>query len=78
MRRSRRLSGISCTFWSRQGEQHFVIEERLVLPALADDDAEWAEATRRVREEHGEIRAGAASLARGSVGSRARAGWASC
>ena len=41
-----------------------MIEERLVLPALADDDAEWAEATRRVREEHGEIRAGAASLAR--------------
>jgi len=52
------------SFWSRQGEQHFVIEERLVLPALADADAEWAEATRRVREEHGEIRAGAASLAR--------------
>ena len=50
-------------FWSRQGEQHFAIEERLVLPALPDDDAEWAEATRRVREEHREIRAGAASLA---------------
>ena len=50
-------------FWSRQGEQHFVIEERLLLPALPDDDAEWAEATRRVRAEHREIRAGAASLA---------------
>jgi len=54
------------SFWSRQGERHFVIEERLVLPALSDDDAEWAAATRRVREEHGEIRAGAASLARTS------------
>ena len=50
-------------FWGRHGEQHFVIEERLVLPALPDDDAEWAEATRRVRAEHREIRAGAASLA---------------
>ena len=50
-------------FWSRHGEQHFVIEERLVLPALPDDDAEWAEATRQVRAEHREIRAGAASLA---------------
>ena len=50
-------------FWRRQGEQHFVIEERLVLPALPDEDAEWAEATGRVRAEHAEIRAGAASLA---------------
>lgn len=56
-------------FWSRHGERHFVIEERLVLPALPDDDADWAEATRRVREEHREIRTRAASLARAaSVG----------
>jgi hypothetical protein len=62
-------------FWRRQGEQHFVIEERLVLPASPDDDAEWAEATRRVREEHGEIRAGAGSLARASsVGAARRLG----
>ena len=60
-------------FWSRQGEQHFVIEERLVLPALPDVDAEWAEATRRVRVEHREIRAGAASLADASSVHRARA-----
>ena len=51
-------------FWRRQGEQHFVIEERLVLPALPDDDAEWAQATRRVSEEHAEIRTRAATLAR--------------
>ena len=37
-----------------------MIEERLVLPALPDDDADWTEATRRVRAEHREIRAGAA------------------
>ena len=62
-------------FWSRQGEQHFVIEERLVLPALPDDDPEWAEATRRVREEHAEIRTRAASLARApSVPSARRLG----
>jgi hypothetical protein len=28
-------------FWRRQGEHHFVIEERLVLPALSHDDAGW-------------------------------------
>ena len=50
-------------FWGRHGEQHFAIEERLLLPALPDDDAEWAEATRRVHAEHREIRAGASSLA---------------
>jgi Hemerythrin HHE cation binding domain len=50
-------------FWTRQGEQHFAIEERLVLPALPDDDADWTEATRRVRAEHRKIQAGAASLA---------------
>ena len=59
-------------FWSRQGEQHFVIEERLVLPALPDDDAEWAEATQRVRAEHREIRVGAAALADASSVAAAR------
>jgi hemerythrin-like domain-containing protein len=49
-------------FWSRQGEHHFATEERLVLPALPDNDAEWAEATRRVREDHAEIRTRAAAL----------------
>ena len=53
-------------FFDRQGEQHFVTEERLVLPVLPDDDAEWAEATRQVRAEHREIRASAASLAEAS------------
>jgi hemerythrin-like domain-containing protein len=57
-------AGHFLAFWRRQGEHHFVIEERLVLPALSHDDAEWAEATQRVREEHAEIRARAAELAR--------------
>ena len=51
-------------FWSYQGERHFAIEEQLVLPALPDDDAGWAQAVRRVRDEHGEIRTRAAALAR--------------
>ena len=64
--------GYFLDFWRRQGEQHFVIEERLVLPALPDEDAEWAEATRRVRAEHREIRAGAASVAEGPSALAAR------
>jgi hypothetical protein len=39
-----------------------VVEERLLLPALSEDDAEWAAATRRVRDEHAEIRSRAAAL----------------
>jgi hypothetical protein len=35
-----------------------------VLPALPDDDVESAKATRRVREEHAEIRTRAAALPR--------------
>jgi len=57
-------TGRFLAFWRRQGEHHFVIEERLVLPALSHDDVEWAEATQRVREDHAEIRARAAELAR--------------
>ena len=51
-------------FWGQQGERHFAIEEQLVLPALSEDDAGWAQAARRVRDEHGEIRTRAAELAR--------------
>ena len=52
-----------------------MIEERLVLPALSDDDASWAEATRRVRDEHGEIRTRAAALPHApSVGAARRLG----
>jgi hemerythrin-like domain-containing protein len=58
--------------WRRQGEHHFAIEERLVLPALSHDDAEWAEAIQRVREEHAEIRARAAELTRAPSVLRAR------
>ena len=51
-------------FWTRQGEGHFATEEQLVLPALPEEDAAWAQATRRVRDEHGEIRTRAAELTR--------------
>jgi hemerythrin-like domain-containing protein len=58
------------SFWARHEERHFVIEERLLLPALSELDAEWATATRRVREEHAEIRNRAAALPRApSLGS---------
>jgi hypothetical protein len=53
-------------FWDRQGEHHFVVEERFVLPALPDDDVEWAAATRRVRDEHAEIRNRVSALPGGS------------
>jgi hypothetical protein len=39
-------------FWNRHGRRHFAIEEELVLPALADDEA-WAAAEERIRREHG-------------------------
>jgi hemerythrin-like domain-containing protein len=50
------------SFWGRHEERHFVVEERLLLPALSEDDPEWAAATRRVRDEHAEIRSRAAAL----------------
>ena len=49
-------------FWDRQGEHHFLIEERLVLLTMPDDDVEWAAATGRVRDEHAEIRNRASAL----------------
>jgi hypothetical protein len=64
-------------FWNRQGEHHFVIEERLVLPALSDDDARWAEASRRVRDEH-RGSGPAPQLCLTLRQSRPRAGWVSC
>ena len=39
-------------FWEPRGRRHFEIEERLILPALPQTDAEWREATARVRDEH--------------------------
>jgi hemerythrin-like domain-containing protein len=68
--RLRRVNGETLTeaiehflsFWTRHEERHFVIEERLLLPAVPEDDGDWTAATRRVREEHGEIRNRAAAL----------------
>jgi hypothetical protein len=50
-------------FFDREGRRHFGIEERLLLPALPADDAEWAACAARVRDDHATIRAGAGALA---------------
>jgi hypothetical protein len=52
-------------FWEPRGRRHFDIEERLLLPALPETDADWAAAAARVREEHARIRAGVDALAIG-------------
>jgi len=51
------------TFFRDHGSPHFAIEEQLVLPALPSDDAEWADATRRVLDDHAAIRAAAETVA---------------
>jgi hemerythrin-like domain-containing protein len=49
-------------FWHQAGQRHFEIEERLLLPAISRDDAEWADAAGRVEREHEQIRAAASEL----------------
>ena len=46
-------------FFASEGERHFAIEERLLLPALPAGDPEWAAAVARVRGDHTAIRAAA-------------------
>jgi hemerythrin-like domain-containing protein len=48
-------------FFEREGRRHFTIEEELLLPSLPADMPEWAEATRRIRDDHEAIRAAADS-----------------
>jgi hemerythrin-like domain-containing protein len=48
-------------FW-RHGQVHFEIEERLILPALPGDDAEWTAGIERVAREHAAIRRRATEL----------------
>jgi hypothetical protein len=55
-------------FWDPRGCRHFAIEERLILPALAQTDDDWREATARVRDEHARIRAAVDGLATGAGG----------
>lgn len=43
-------------FWEPRGRRHFEIEERALLAAIDDTDAEWRTAVQRVREEHDRIR----------------------
>jgi hemerythrin-like domain-containing protein len=48
-------------FFDDEGRRHFEIEEELILPALPDDDGDWADAVQRVREDHAAIREAAES-----------------
>jgi hemerythrin-like domain-containing protein len=49
-------------FWAEhERRRHFEIEEELLLPAL-EGDADWDDMARRVRFEHGQIRAAAEAL----------------
>jgi hemerythrin-like domain-containing protein len=50
-------------FWHPRGRRHFEIEERLLLPAVPQSDADWVAAAVRVRDEHAQIRAAVESLA---------------
>jgi hemerythrin-like domain-containing protein len=54
-------------FWQARGRRHFEIEERLILPALPQADADWREATARVRDEHARIRAAVDALGGGGA-----------
>jgi hemerythrin-like domain-containing protein len=49
-------------FFEWEAQRHFAIEEEHVLPALSQDDEEWAAGVRRVLDDHAAIRAHAASL----------------
>jgi hemerythrin HHE cation binding domain-containing protein len=58
-------------FFDTEGRAHFRIEEDVLLGAIGPDDAEWAAAVARVREDHEAIRAAADELPRGPAGARA-------
>jgi hemerythrin-like domain-containing protein len=62
------------TFWQARGRRHFEIEERLILPALPQTDADWREAAARVRDEHGRIRAAVDALGGGGASLEAARG----
>jgi hypothetical protein len=49
-------------FFENEGRRHFAIEEELLLPALPADDPEWAQASRRVMDDHAAIRATAGDV----------------
>jgi hypothetical protein len=57
-------------FWEPRGRRHFAIEERLLLPALPTSDAEWADASARVLDDHERIRRLADDLASARGGER--------
>ena len=56
-----------------EGERHFELEERHVLPALPADDPEWETIRVRILDEHQALRAGAEELRRDASPEGARA-----
>lgn len=44
-------------FFESRGAHHFDVEERVLLPALPADDLEWGPLSRRVLDEHADLRA---------------------
>ena len=46
------------SFLDRHERRHFDVEEALILPALPESDAEWAEGCARVRADHERLRGG--------------------
>jgi hemerythrin HHE cation binding domain-containing protein len=54
-------------FFEREGRRHFAIEERLLLPALPADDAEWGPCVARIREDHAALREAADAPPDGDV-----------
>ena len=55
-------------YWAERGDEHFDIEEELLLPALRGDDDAWTEAADRVRREHADLRRRAREASPADVG----------
>ena len=49
-------------FWRTRGEEHFALEERVLVPELVDEPA-WRAGVARMLAEHDEIRARASAVA---------------
>jgi quercetin dioxygenase-like cupin family protein len=77
-RRLRRASGAELEaavgwfgrFWEEHGQDHFAVEEELLLPVISDHDPEWHAAAQRVRDEHHAIRELVPGLRSGSAAGR--------
>ena len=50
------------TFFATRGSRHFEVEEEVLLPALPASDAHWAQLSRRVLDDHADLRARGADV----------------